>query len=160
MLLEGSCHCNAVTFTVNSRVFYPYMLCYCSVCRKTAGSGGYAINLSADADSLEVKGRENISVYQATIDGTQSQAQRNFCSKCASALWLWDPRWPELLHPFASAIDSPLPRPPQNVHIMQSALATWVEPNIKQDDLAFDEYPEESIADWHRRHGLLENGGE
>jgi hypothetical protein len=31
-----------------------------------------------------------------------------FCSVCGSALWVWDPRWPERVHPFASAIDTDL----------------------------------------------------
>ncbi len=160
MVLQGSCHCGAVTFSARSSAPFPYMRCYCSICRKTAGGGGYAINLSADADSLEVEGRDSISVYQATMDGKQSPAQRNFCSKCASALWVWDPRWPELLHPFASAVDSTLPRPPQNVHIMQTALASWIKPNIQAGDLVFDTYPEESIEDWHRRHGVWEDSGQ
>lgn len=158
MLLEGSCHCGAVTYRVRSRGPYPYMRCYCSICRKTDGGGGYAINLGADADSLEVEGRDKVTVYRATIDGTLSPAQRNFCSKCGSALWVWDPRWPELVHPFASSVDTPLPKPPQTVHIMQTSLASWVEPDIKPGDLVFDDYPQESIEDWHRRHGVLDDG--
>ena len=45
MKLEGSCHCRAVKFTVTSHTPYPYMRCYCSICRKTAGGGGFAINI-------------------------------------------------------------------------------------------------------------------
>jgi hypothetical protein len=51
MLLEGSCHCGAVSFRVESETPYPYQACYCSICRKTAGGGGYAINLGADANT-------------------------------------------------------------------------------------------------------------
>ena len=29
----------------------------------------------------------------------ESPAERNFCGICASCLWLWDPRWPDLVHP-------------------------------------------------------------
>ena len=47
MQLEGSCHCQAVRFSVESHEPYPFMRCYCSICRKTAGGGGYAINLGA-----------------------------------------------------------------------------------------------------------------
>jgi len=47
--LESSCHCGAVRFTVESRHPYPVNLCYCSICRKTAGVGGFAINLRADS---------------------------------------------------------------------------------------------------------------
>ncbi len=68
MLLEGSCHCGAVRFRVESREPAPFMYCYCSICRKTAGGGGFAINLGADADSLETEGEEHISVYHARMD--------------------------------------------------------------------------------------------
>lgn len=37
MKLDGSCHCGAVSFAVESPVPYPYMRCYCSICRKTRG---------------------------------------------------------------------------------------------------------------------------
>ena len=58
MKLEGSCHCGAVRFALQSATPQPYMQCYCSICRKTAGGGGYAINLGGDAESLEVEGEE------------------------------------------------------------------------------------------------------
>ena len=47
MLFEGSCHCGAVRFRAESPTPYPYQACYCSICRKTAGGGGYAINLGS-----------------------------------------------------------------------------------------------------------------
>ena len=43
MKLTGSCHCGSVRFTVESAQPVPFMRCYCSICRKTAGGGGYAI---------------------------------------------------------------------------------------------------------------------
>ncbi len=102
MKLKGSCHRGSVRFTVESRAPYPYMRCYCSICRETAGSGGFAINLSAVADSLKVEDEESVSVYQARLpDGTESSARRHFCKRCGSALLLFDPRWPDLLHPHA-----------------------------------------------------------
>jgi hypothetical protein len=54
MLLKGSCHCRAVKFTVQSSTPVPFMRCYCSICRKTSGGGGYAVNLGADAKTLQV----------------------------------------------------------------------------------------------------------
>ncbi len=160
MKLEGSCHCQAVRFTLESRHPYPFNLCYCSVCRKTAGSGGFGINLSGDYRTLEIHGDEHINIYQARIGDAnsnkteQSPAQRFFCKHCGSALWVWDPRWPALMHPFASAIDSELPVPPERTHMMLGSRASWVTPAMDTDDKAFDEYPAESIADWHRRLAL------
>ena len=160
MQLKGSCHCAAVRFSVESAHPYPFNLCYCSICRKTAGGGGFAINLGADNSTLEVQGKDAIGVYSATISdeesGTerQSLAQRNFCRVCASALWVWDPRWPELVHPFASAIDTALPIPPEHTHLMMASRASWIEPHMGNHDKVFDRYPDESIAQWHRRLGL------
>jgi len=65
MKLEGSCHCGAVRFTLLSRHPYPFARCYCSICRKTAGGGGYAINLGGEYATLEIEGRKHICVYQA-----------------------------------------------------------------------------------------------
>lgn len=160
MRLEGSCHCGKVRFRLDSAEPYPFMCCYCSICRKTAGGGGYAINLGGDAESLEVEGREHINVYHARIDDgeggvTDSPAGRHFCRHCGSALWLWDPRWPGLIHPVASAIDTPLPAPPERVHIMLDSRANWCEVPDEAHDRQFPVYPGESLADWHRRHNLI-----
>jgi hypothetical protein len=57
------------------------------------------------------------------------------------------------VHPHASAIDTELPVPPEHTHIMLGSKAGWVEVEGKRRDRKFDEYPEESIADWHRRLG-------
>ena len=160
MRLEGSCHCKRVRFTVESAHPYPFNICYCEVCRKTAGAGGYAINLGADFSTLDVEGRENIRVYRArTADAqsgemSESPGERSFCGTCGSALWLWDPRWPDLVHPHASAIDTELPLAPERTHLMLGSKAGWVEPVIGKNDKQFDEYPDESLADWHKRLGL------
>jgi hypothetical protein len=160
MQLEGSCHCRRVRFRVQAYAPVPYQYCYCSICRKTAG-GGYAINLGAWADTLEVEGREHLEIYRAWMDDgrhgrTRSTGQRNFCRHCGSALWMYDPQWPELIHPHASAIDTPLPEPPERYHIMLGSKAAWVRVPDGPRDMHFDAYPPESLEEWHRRHGLLE----
>jgi len=156
MKLSGSCYCKAVTFTVEAYAPVPYMRCYCSICRKSAGGGGYAINLGARADTLQVEGAEHISMFHAVIDGETSSGERRFCSKCGSALWVFDPAWPELVHPFASAIDSPLPEPPENVHILLDSKANWVAVEGRTGDPRFEHYPDQSLEAWHKNHGLLD----
>ena len=162
MHLRGSCHCGAVRFEVEAPHPYPFNLCYCSICRKTAGGGGYAINLGAESATLKVEGRDNVVVYHARItdpesgETTVSPGERNFCRHCGSALWVWDPRWPELVHPFASAIDTELPSPPERTHLMVEFKAPWVELRADPQDRTFSRYPDESIAAWHERLGLVE----
>ena len=158
-LLEGSCRCGAVHFRVESHTPYPYQLCYCSICRKTAGGGGFAINLMGDHRTLTVRGKRAIRIFHARIEDESghchtSRGQRHFCAKCGTALWLYDPEWPDLVHPFASAIDTKLPKPPSKVHLMLKFKASWVMPDIGRGDRKFQQYPKDSIEDWHRKRGL------
>jgi hypothetical protein len=162
MILEGSCHCGAVHFRVESETPYPYQSCYCSICRKTAGGGGYAINLGGDANTLEVDGGENLSVYNAKLydeggpdEVPISEVERNFCRFCGSFLWVYDPHWPDLVHPFASAIDTPLPTPPEHVRLMLDYAAPWCKIPTGESENHFPVFPQESLEEWHRRHGLL-----
>lgn len=162
MKLKGSCHCGAVHFTLKSDTPVPYQRCYCSICRKTQGGGGYAINIGGSATSLKVRGADAISVYHAKLKRKgekrthTSTAERHFCRLCGTALWLFSPEWPELIHPFASAIDTPLPVPPQYTHLLLDYKAPWVEVQVKEKekDLQFDQFPKESLAEWHERLGL------
>ena len=160
MHLEGSCHCKAVTFTVQSHQPVPFNLCYCDICRKTAGAGGFAINLGADFSTLTVQGQDHIRVYRAMINDPasgqthQSLGERSFCGLCGSALWLWDPRWPNLVHPQAGAIDTPLPVPPERTHLMLAGKPAWVVATLGPNDRQCAAYPDESLADWHARLGL------
>ncbi|QDH70310.1 GFA family protein [Marilutibacter alkalisoli] len=165
MQLEGSCHCGQVRFRCQAYAPVPFLHCYCSICRKTAGGSGAAINLGARADTLKVEGREHLGVYRARIGEDDeecriSSGQRHFCTGCGSALWLFDPLWPDLVHPHASAIDTPLPRVPGRVHILLDSKANWVEVPRGKHDIHLDGFPEESLEDWHRRHGLLDDTGE
>ena len=53
-----------------------------------------------------------------------------------------------------TAIDTDLPVPSERSHMMLGSKASWVPVQAGPDDRRFDEYPDESLADWHRRLGL------
>jgi hypothetical protein len=159
MHLKGSCHCGKVKFTVESAEPVPFMRCYCSICRKTAGAGGYAINLGAVARTMKVTGKRFLGIYRARLPGSGtgtrlSSARRHFCTCCGSALWVWDPTWPEHVHPHAGAIDTPLPVPPENVHCLVGSKAPWVKIEGGHEDPRFKRYPKMSLAQWHQSKGL------
>ena len=115
--LEGSCRCGAVRFSCDSHTPSPYQRCYCSICRKTAGGGGYAINLGADARTLKVQDPDHaIAVFRAEIrqdDGAceLSTAERSFCTRCATALWLFSPEWAGAATPLRLGAGQPARRP-------------------------------------------------
>lgn len=162
MKLKGSCHCKSVSFEVESYTPYPFMLCYCSICRKTAGGGGYAINIMGQAETLQVKGMKNVQIYRAIMGRDRqkkpkrSSGRRHFCKRCASCLWISDPAWPEWIYPFASVIDTALPKPPERLHLMLQYAAKWCEIPKGKRELRFTNYPDESIEEWHKRHKLYD----
>ena len=96
-----------------------------------------------------MKGEDALRKYAAT-----DHCERAFCGQCGSALWVYSPDWPDLIHPHASAIDTALPVPPERVHLMLGSRAGWAEPDLGPNDKTFDAYPEESLAAWHERTGL------
>jgi len=164
MEIKGSCYCGQVKFTAVSHTPYPYMRCYCSMCRKTAGGGGYSINIMAQADTFKVEGEAHVAVHDCWTDDDEhpgklkkSSGQGYYCQHCGSALWASDPTWPRWIYPFASAIDNELPKPPELVHIMLDFAAPWVEVPRGEGHRHFNRYPDESIEDWHRRHGLYQS---
>ena len=64
-----------------------------------------------------------------------------FCRTCGSALFLSDARWPELVHPHASAIDTPLAEPAERTHIMLDSKASWVRVPEGPGEKHFSDYP-------------------
>jgi hypothetical protein len=160
MEIEGSCYCGKVKFKAVSHTPYPFMRCYCSMCRKTAGGGGYGINIMAEADGFGVEGEEHVAAHDNWIDDEEHPGQMKlgpgknyYCSGCGSALWGADPRWAQWVYPFASAIDTPLPKPPEIMHIMLDFAPPWVRVPAGDGHRHFPRYPDESIEGWRRRQG-------
>jgi hypothetical protein len=113
-----------------------------------------------EAKTLSVRGKKHVSQFRARIRGkddargTLSPGRRHFCAKCGSALWVWDPRWADHVYPFASAIDTPLPKAPEEQEIMLDYAAPWCAIPEGRGHTHFREYPEEGIADWHAKRNL------
>ena len=153
MILEGSCHCNRIRFTVESKTPYPYRHCYCLRCRKTNGGSGYAINVMGQAETLQVQGREYVRMYQPVDMPHESY----FCEYCGSHLYVFLPDWPQWIYPFASAIDTSLPSPPEIVHVALDEAVEWLEIPEGENHHHFGYDTDESIEMWHRRLGLLDD---
>ena len=88
-------------------------------------------------------------------DGHTSSGERNFCKLCGTALWLWDPDWPELVHPHAGAIDTDLPEPPDyNAHDarLQSELGKPMP--ARRCHPVLMNIRSSPLAQWHKRKGL------
>jgi len=55
---------------------------------------------------------------------------------------------------FRSAIDTPLPHASERVQMLLDSKAHWVPVPNGRHDVHCEGYPEESLEEWHRRHGL------
>ncbi len=88
----------------------------------------------------------------AAADTTRTR----FCSRCGSALYLTIDAAPDFVYPFASAVDTPLPEPPERVHVFTAEAPAWARPPSGSTDLAVERNTNESIEGWHRRHRLKE----
>ncbi|KAI8968264.1 Mss4-like protein [Mycotypha africana] len=157
MELKGSCHCEKVQFKVVSQTPAPFMRCYCSICRKCQGGGGYAINLMGLKKTLQITGEEHLKGYKAIRDkrtGELCGNTRYFCGECGSHLYAHDPKYEDYIYPYASAIDTPLPEldPQADVyHIMIGSKADWVNVNDNNKHV-FNEYPDCSLEEWHKKN--------
>jgi hypothetical protein len=156
--IHGSCQCGKVRFRVESDTPYPYMYCYCSICRKTTGA--ITCNIMGKRDTLAVTGRRHLRCHHAVLrepgrHSRRSIGERWFCGACGSHLFVLDRRWPEGVWPNAAAVDTPLPRPPEYVHILVRYKPAWVP--VPGAGPRFAEYPRLSIAEWHQRRGLTGN---
>ncbi|KIM63065.1 hypothetical protein SCLCIDRAFT_774391 [Scleroderma citrinum Foug A] len=156
--LEGSCHCGAVRFNVLSSTPVPYQLCVCSICRKVGGVGG-SINLGAHARTLQItQGKDNIGIYRAVMNrDTKEQSiassQRHFCTTCSAMLWLYDEDWPDHLHPFASAIDSPELEAPNEMVIVRADSKPDYVRLPEGPKKVYERYGPDSIEEWHKKLG-------
>jgi hypothetical protein len=157
MKLDGSCQCGKIHFSVDSDTPYPFMYCYCSICRKLSG-GAFGCNVMGKRATLKISGKKYLRSYHAVIREkgkrpAKSHGERCFCSFCGTHLWVADENWPEGVWPNAGAIDTELPIPPEHVHMMTRYKPEWVA--ITEQGPRFPRYPEQSIAAWHDAHGLV-----
>ena len=78
----------------------------------------------------------------------------SFCPRCGSALFVELPAWPTWVYPFASAIDTALPVPPEFIHIQLRDRVAWTPISPTPADATFETNTEASILEWHERLGL------
>ena len=161
MLIKGSCRCAAVRFEVASHTPVPYQLCYCSICRKQQGGGGFAINLGANSTHSKSTGKRDLGLYRAEIEDDErpaceiSSGERRFLPEMRLGTLA-------LRSALAGAGASVRLGSRQRVagraragppHAeIQGVMGRARHPARATGPSSL--YPEESIADWHKRHGL------
>jgi hypothetical protein len=131
--VRGSCLCRAVEFAVEAT---PRRIvnCYCSLCRRSRGTG-FASTLLASPERFRwLKGEERVATYALPAPRTY---RTDFCADCGSPVPTLIPESPVVMLP-AGAIDTALPPLPA-VHLYVGSKAAWCE--ITDSWPKFDELP-------------------
>ncbi|KAL3894014.1 MAG: hypothetical protein SGCHY_005513 [Lobulomycetales sp.] len=146
-----------VKIEMESKTPYPFLVCHCSTDTKCAGTNN--VNIMAEADSLKTTGAEHLSLYQVKLDdGSLSKHHRYFCGTCGSSMYAHHQSYPESIYPFASCIDTPLPKVEEKdqIHMFTSSkLSHVVIPASVAQDARFEKYPNVSLKSWHENHGCF-----
>lgn len=131
-MIEGSCLCGAITFTINGELQSP-RFCYCLNCTKFAGTSP-ATWAMAETSKLSVNSSDaGVSKFNS------GRGNRCFCSNCGSALWFESIEYPEITAIPLGALDkSELPKP--EMHIWIQSKPTWC--SINDDLPQHKTYPE------------------
>ncbi|KAG8734267.1 phosphoprotein phosphatase PP4 catalytic subunit [Ceratobasidium sp. 423] len=126
------------------------------VFRHAPSVGGYmgSVNIMALTKSLSIEGESNVKFYipKHSETGEPLKSKRFFCQNCGSMLWLHDPTWNEWIYPFASAIDTPLPKAGKTLSIMRSSCPEYVP--VPEGSVVLQQYNDEGIEQWHKSHGV------
>jgi hypothetical protein len=81
-ILQGSCNCGSVKFTL-AQAPTDATACHCTQCRKQ--SGHYFASANVPKAAVQITGEENLTWYQSS-----EKVRRGFCSKCGCWLF-WEP---------------------------------------------------------------------
>jgi len=113
------------------------------------------VNFREKHKETNLGNREYIAIKdRGTPRAQKCTSQRSFCSNCSSMLWLWDHHWPELIHPFASAIDTELPVPEEMVCVRGDSKPKWMRWPEGKKSVHEGFNGETSIEGWHKEKGV------
>ncbi|KIR29288.1 hypothetical protein I307_05953 [Cryptococcus deuterogattii 99/473] len=152
VLLEGTCHCKSVKYTVESNTPVPFQLCQCSICRKVGGYMG-SVNMMGNTKTLNIiRGKDKIKVYVAAVEFDENDkptkmgnSKRSFCTECSSMLWNYHDEWPD---------PNPLPSIPESaslICIMRDSCPKHVP--VPAGAKVYGGYgPGDSIEGWHKEN--------
>lgn len=80
--VNGSCHCNAISFTARINPEYVVM-CHCTDCQ-TISSAPYRVSVPVKAENLNLSG--SVSTY-VKVGGSGTKRLLAFCGVCGSAVY-------------------------------------------------------------------------
>ena len=98
-MLEGRCHCGAISYRVEGEPVY-HALCHCTDCRRQTGAPVVSWALFPD-QALTIEGR-------ASVYASSEHARRHFCGTCGSSLFYTNPIvFPGLTDICSATLDNP-----------------------------------------------------
>ena len=133
----GGCSCGAVRYRVGKRISGG-MICHCRMCQRATGTA-FSLNAIYVRDSLEITRGE------PTWFASSNIAERSFCSRCGSALFIRYsvPEWQGWIAVTVGSHDAPERIPPEH-HFGTESQMHWL---VMDDGLPRSSYPETFLDD-------------
>ena len=117
--MNGGCFCGAVKFNINKPTLW-CSHCHCSMCQRSHGAG-VVTWVGCDDDSVEIDdGKSKLQWFKSSVD-----AERGFCSNCASSLFFRSSQWPGELHIARALVSGELDREPAS-HAFYDTHVDWM----------------------------------
>lgn len=106
---------------------------------------------------LQIQAQKEVPSFQTpfsvNVGLTFSGNQRHFCPECGSHLYCLSEEWPQWIYPYASCIDTPLPKPKHVVHMLLDSKASWVVP--QKEGKHYQHFPPLGIEEWHKKEDVF-----
>jgi hypothetical protein len=129
-MLEGRCHCGAISYKVEGEPVY-HALCHCADCRRQTGAPVVSWALFPD-EALTIEGTP--SVYASS-----ENARRHFCGACGSSLFYTNAVvFPGLTDICSATLDDP-DALALGVHVQTAERIGWMKDAHKLPQ--FERYP-------------------
>ena len=112
------CGCGAVRYVLASAPT-DAAWCHCRTCQLNSGSPAMALATVPTADLTFERGREELRSF-----GSSDEAERSFCGRCGTPLYVADHREPEVVYISLATLDDPAATPP-GFHIFYASRIAW-----------------------------------
>lgn len=116
-MIQGSCLCNAITFTIADEV-HNARYCHCVNCRKFSGSSAGAWAITKTSKLAVTSSDARISKFDS------GRGIRCFCSRCGSPVWFESLDFPEIIAIPLGVLDDGDIQAPQ-MHIWTRSQPSW-----------------------------------
>ena len=121
--IEGRCLCGSVTYTCDADPIAT-AVCHCADCQRQTGTS-FSIIVAVPKSAFAVSG-DTLATWKTVGEDHGRETERNFCSRCGSPVYSWNPGMPDAALIKAGTLDDRSWLDPQ-LELWGGSAQPWVE---------------------------------